>query len=116
MSKGFGMLTSLQTLDLSASGIEALPESFGMLTSLKELQLGGCKALGSLPESFGNLAGLQELNMLCCSSLGSLPNSESRHSESFYFLIFDVQRVRTSGQPAETEHERLQEAAESSCK
>ena len=52
-----------------------------------------------MPEGFGNLAGLLKLNMKNCRSLGSLPDSESRHSESFYFLIFDVQRLWTSQQP-----------------
>ena len=71
-SKGFGHLSSLKELDLSYSGIEALPESethccifmffvsnfgnpmsegFGQLGSLKELRLDCCRALGSLPES-----------------------------------------------------------------
>ena len=48
-----------------------------------------------MSEGFGNLAGLQKLDMWDCRSLGSLPNSESRHSESFYFLIFDVRRLWT---------------------
>ena len=100
-----------------------MSEGFGMLTSLKELWLGGCKALGSLPESeppltsylvisnfgnlmsegFGDLSNLETLNLGMCRKLELLPASKSRHSESFYFLIFVLRRLRRSQQPEDAQ-------------
>ena len=50
-----------------------------------------------MSEGFGHLVNLQELNMNNCRKIQFLPESESHHSESFYFLIFDVRRLRAAG-------------------
>ena len=90
MSKGFGMLANLKDLAMqSCERLKSLPESTSQLTSHFCVSNFG----NLMSEGFGNLAGLQKLNMEKCTSLGSLPNSESHHSDSFYFLIFDVQRL-----------------------
>ena len=106
MSEGFGDLRSLTSLNLSGRdgspmSLRSLPESESPLTShLFFSNFGNLMSKG-----FGNLAGLQKLNMENCRSLGSLPNSESRHSESFYFLIFDVQRLWAVAQLEEAQAE-----------
>ena len=48
-----------------------------------------------MPEGFGDLSNLETLNLLGCSKLELLPASQSRHSESFYFLIFVLRRLWT---------------------
>ena len=37
--------------------------------------------------------------MVGCGGIQNLPASKSHFWESFYFLIFDVQRLRAAGQP-----------------
>ena len=71
-----------------------------------------------MSEGFGQLRSLTSLNLsgdyYKPMSLPSLPESAS-HVKLFYFLIFVLRRLRTSGQPAKTQHGILCEA-ESSCK
>lgn len=67
------VLRERQTLDLSGSGITALPASIARLTGLKTLILSGCN-IQSLPDSVGRLTHLQSL-FLNCSKISSLPSS-----------------------------------------
>ena len=69
-----------------------------------------------MPEGFGDLSSLQKLDMFHCARVTSLPASELRHSESFYFLMFDVQRLRRSQQPEGSKLDGLLQVGESSCK
>ena len=102
MPEGFGDLRSLTSLNLSSSDSD-------YLMSLKSLPDSKCfdftcmnSNFGNLmSEGFGDLSNLETLNLQECEKLELLPASKSRHSESFYFLIFDVQRLRTSSQPAD---------------
>ena len=63
-----------------------------------------------MSEGFGDLSSLKDLNLMGCFKLDSLPASESRYSESFYFLIFDVQRLRRSQQPGDAQLGAVREA------
>ena len=40
-----------------------------------------------MSEGFGMLSGLEKLNLRYCQRIQSLPDSESPHSESFYFYF-----------------------------
>ena len=62
-----------------------------------------------MSEGVGDLSNLETLNLLGCVKLELLPASKSRHSESFYFLIFVLRRLWRSPQPAEPQHGGLQE-------
>ena len=57
-----------------------------------------------MSKGFGDLSNLETLDLEECEKLELLPASKSRHSESFYFLIFDVRRFRASGQPYGPQH------------
>ena len=52
-----------------------------------------------MSKGFGDLSNLETLDLEECEKLELLPASKSRHSESFYFLIFDVQRLWRSAVP-----------------
>ena len=47
-----------------------------------------------MSEGFGDLSNLETLNLFHCEKLELLPASKSGHSESFYFLIFVLRRLR----------------------
>ena len=69
------------------------------------LDMGRCHALA---ENEGTYAILSKISTLTKLSLAgcdiyALPEGDSHHSESFYFLIFDVQRLWTSKQPEEAQ-------------
>ena len=118
LSQGFGEL-SLTELDLGgcdaldqAATLQLIIEKFQGLT---KLGLAGWKQITDLTEGdftlinfifsflfskgFGDLSNLETLNLVRCDKLELLPDSKSRHSESFYFLIFDARRLRAAGEP-----------------
>ena len=66
LSKGFGELKNLQTLNLNwckCKKLESLPVGFGDLKNLETLDLENCEKLVSLPKGFGKLENLQKLNL-----------------------------------------------------
>ena len=56
-------LTSLQTLDLSNTGLSSLPESFTALRGLEELLLGACRFQGVPTYQLRQLPALRKLDM-----------------------------------------------------
>lgn len=76
-----GRFTSLQTLNLSANPITALPDNIGELTNLQTLDLCGCRRLPSLPSEIGRLTNLQKLNLYGCTHLTALPVGISELSQ-----------------------------------
>ena len=126
MSEGFGMLSGLEKLNLSYCPIQSLPDSesphsesfyfhfmmsegFGHLSSLQDLNLGFCKKLdiNVTVDLLIKLPVLTKLGLFCL-EMAALPDSKSHHSEhhseSFYFLIFDVRRFRAVGLPCGPQH------------
>ena len=73
MSEGFGHLSSLKELDLSYSGIEALPESE---TNCCIFIVFISNFGNRMSEGFGQLANLKDLNLKECWKLELLPDSE----------------------------------------
>jgi len=68
-----GLLTNLETLDLTDTGIFSIPSSIGSLSNLKYLYLGE-NSLQSIPNEIGNITPLVVLN-LSGSNLNSIPAS-----------------------------------------
>ncbi|CAM0877184.1 unnamed protein product [Alopecurus aequalis] len=64
LPKEIGDLRFLQTLDLGASKIEALPQSVIQLRQLKCLRAGGFGRTISVPDGMGNLTSLEELELM----------------------------------------------------
>ena len=60
-----------------------------------------------MSKGFGDLSNLETLNLLGCEKLELLPASKSRHSESFYFLIFVLRRLWYAEQPGKAHHDQL---------
>ena len=56
-------LTSLQTLDLSNTGLSSLPEGFAALMGLEELLLGACRFHSIPTYQLRQLPALQKLDM-----------------------------------------------------
>ncbi|CAM0908734.1 unnamed protein product [Alopecurus aequalis] len=63
----------LRYLDLSRSGIVALPEDMGILYNLQTLNLSYCRYLGRLPEQMKYMTALRYLYTHGCSKLKSMP-------------------------------------------
>ena len=63
-----------------------------------------------MSKGFGDLSNLETLNLEGCEGLELLPASKSRHSESFYFLIFVLRRLWTVVVYDQTFFGRLQPA------
>ncbi|GLJ08981.1 hypothetical protein SUGI_0099620 [Cryptomeria japonica] len=68
-----GNFHSLVSLNMKGCGVSYLPEDFGMLSSLEELDISWCKNLCNLPASFGNLSRLEKLEIHHNSNLRELP-------------------------------------------
>ena len=92
-----------------------MSEGFGHLSSLQDLDLGCCKKL-DINATLDLLIKLPVLTKLGLSGLemAALPDSESHHSVIFYFLIFDVRRLRYAEQPGDARHVPLHKDPEPS--
>ncbi|GLJ09013.1 hypothetical protein SUGI_0099990 [Cryptomeria japonica] len=73
LRNNLGNFHSLVSLNMKGCGVSYLPEDFGMLSSLEELDLSWCKNLCNLPASFGNLTRLEKLEIHHNSNLRELP-------------------------------------------
>ena len=71
--ESIGILTNLQSLDLSNTKISSLPESIWNLTNLQSLDLSGTN-IRAIPDSVGNLTSLQSLD-LHSTQISALPKS-----------------------------------------
>ncbi|KAK4352536.1 hypothetical protein RND71_028054 [Anisodus tanguticus] len=65
-----GLLSSLNSIDLSKNNFHTLPFSLLQLSNLSELRLRGCKHLQELPELPPNL---ETINLEDCTSMEKLP-------------------------------------------
>ncbi|XP_057842933.2 disease resistance protein RUN1 isoform X3 [Cryptomeria japonica] len=70
-----GNFRSLVSLNMKGCGVSCLPEDFGMLSSLEELDLSWCKNLRNLPANFGNLTRLERLDIHHNPKLTELPGT-----------------------------------------
>ncbi|XP_057855130.2 disease resistance protein RUN1 isoform X2 [Cryptomeria japonica] len=70
-----GSFRSLVSLNMKGSGVSCLHEDFGMLSSLQELDLSWCKNLRNLPANFGNLTRLERLEIHHNPKLRELPDT-----------------------------------------
>ncbi|CAI5477528.1 unnamed protein product [Closterium sp. Yama58-4] len=78
LPRGFGSLTSLQSLHLDAcQSLASLPECFGELANLDRLSISGCTSF-RLPGSFPALSSLRELKVKRCQALSPLPEGFGR--------------------------------------
>ncbi|VAI82365.1 unnamed protein product [Triticum turgidum subsp. durum] len=75
LPKNFHALQNMETLILSNSLLETLPDSICRLTKLCYLDLSGGCNLSKLPGSLGKLSQLFFLNLCGCSTLQELPES-----------------------------------------
>ncbi|XP_048131426.1 disease resistance protein L6-like [Rhodamnia argentea] len=78
LPESMGSLENLEILDISAIGIEELPNGIGRPRKLRDLNASYCKYLkGERTESMCNLSSPQRLNFLGCMELQSLPDLPS---------------------------------------
>ncbi|XP_057855126.1 disease resistance protein TAO1-like [Cryptomeria japonica] len=75
LANNVGNFHSLVSLNMKGCGVSCLPGDFGMLSSLEELDLSWCKNLCDLPASFGNLTRLEKLQIHHNSNLRELPTT-----------------------------------------
>ena len=107
MSEGFGQLGSLEKLDLNVcTNLGSLPESelcilWLLILHCCDFQFWtfGLTVVAVMSKGFGDLSNLETLHLEGCEKLELLPASKSRHSESFYFLIFVLRRLWRSTKP-----------------
>ncbi|CAN1745097.1 Disease resistance protein RPV1 [Linum perenne] len=74
-------IRSLESLDLSRTGIRSLPSSIHELGKLARIELRFCKSLESIPSSIHKLSRLTKLYMYGCESIRSLPELPPNVSE-----------------------------------
>ncbi|VAH96293.1 unnamed protein product [Triticum turgidum subsp. durum] len=82
LPKNFHALQNMETLILSNSLLETLPDSICRLTKLCYLDLSGSSNLSKLPASLGKLSQLFFLNLSGCSILQEIPE-----------LIYELQKL-----------------------
>lgn len=75
---------NITKLDLSHTGIEAIPSTIKFLSKLVSLKLDSCTKLRNLPRSIRFLTSLEELNLSGCSSITEFP--ETSGSVKFLYL------------------------------
>jgi Leucine-rich repeat (LRR) protein len=75
LPKSLHKLQNMQTLLLSNSALESLPDNICSLLNLCYLDLSGNRSLNKLPISFGELSALSVLKLFGCSKLDQLPES-----------------------------------------
>ncbi|XP_019702257.2 putative disease resistance protein RGA4 [Elaeis guineensis] len=68
-----GFLKHLRYLDLSCTGVEALPDATTTLLNLQTLKLSDCRKLRKLPEDMRNMSSLRHLYIDRCDNLKQLP-------------------------------------------
>ena len=80
-----------------------MSKGFGHLASLADLDMACCLALAKNEGTYmilSEISTLMKLSLVGC-DMEALPEGDSGHSESFYFLIFDVRRFRYAEQLGE---------------
>ncbi|GLJ08991.1 hypothetical protein SUGI_0099720 [Cryptomeria japonica] len=99
LANNVGNFHSLVSLNMKGCGVSCLPGDFGMLSSLEELDLSWCKNLCDLPASFGNLTRLEKLQIHHNSNLRELPTTIGG-LESLAYLDAGYCQLCENGLPA----------------